>query len=165
MNIILRPATEADLAEILDIVNHAILHTTSNYDYEPHSLKVQTEWFHDKAAHGFPIIVAEYQNKAVGFATYGTFRQKFGYRFTVEHSVYVTDELTGKGIGRQLLSALIERAKTDKYHSMIGVIDKANTDSIGFHERFGFRECGVIKDVAYKFEKWLDVSMMQLVLT
>ena len=164
MNVILRPATEADLPEILDIVNHAILHTTANYDYEPHSLEVQTDWYRDKISHGFPVLVAEFENKAVGFATYGTFRQKFGYRFTVEHSVYVTDKLTGKGIGRQLLTALIELAKKEKYHTMIGVIDKANADSIAFHQQFGFTESGVIKDVAFKFDKWLDVSIMQLIL-
>jgi L-amino acid N-acyltransferase YncA len=162
INATLRPATANDLPEILAIVNHAIAHTTANYDYEPHSMEVQQAWFDEKATSGFPIIVAEYENKAVGFATYGTFRQKFGYRFTVEHSVYVTDKLTGKGIGRKLLAALIEKAKSGKYHMMIGVIDKANTDSIAFHQQFGFTETGVIKEVAFKFGQWLDVSIMQL---
>ena len=164
MEIIIRPATELDVQSILEIVNHAILHTTSNYNYEPQTLEVQREWFRQKQLHDFPVIVAELENEVVGFGAYGTFREKVGYRFTVEHSVYVKDALIGKGIGKLLLTELIRLGKEQGVHVMVGAIDAENTDSIAFHRKFGFTECGVVKEAAWKFERWLDLQFMQLIL-
>jgi L-amino acid N-acyltransferase YncA len=164
MNPTVRPATAADLPEILAIVNHAIQHTTAIYDEEPRTPEMQLAWFEEKMTSGFPVIVAEYQNKVVGFGAYGTFKPKTGYRYTVEHSVYVANHLTGKGIGKMLLGKLIELAKSQNLHVMIGVIDASNTGSIAFHKQFGFVENGVIKEAGFKFGKWLDISIMQLIL-
>ena len=164
MNVIIRNATIEDLPAILEIVNHAILHTTSNYLYEVQTLENQLQWFEEKKSKQFPIIVADYNGTAVGFGTYGTFREKIGYQFTVEHSVYVAPEFIGKGIGKQLLLALIVLAKEEGYHTMIGGIDAANTGSIDFHRKFGFVETGIIKEVGFKFGKWLDLQFMQLIL-
>jgi len=160
----LRIANENDIPAILAIVNHAILHTTANYNYEPQSLEVQTDWFLQKKAHHFPVIVAEIGEKVVGFGSYGTFREKIGYQFTVEHSVYVADEFIGKGIGKLLLSELITLAKAQGMRTMIGAIDAENESSIRFHENFGFTKCGLIKDAAFKFGRWLDLQFMQLLL-
>ena len=164
MNVIIRNANVEDLPQILEIVNHAILHTTSNYLYEVQTLENQLQWFEEKKSKQFPIIVADYNGTAVGFGTYGTFREKIGYQFTVEHSVYVAPEFIGKGIGKQLLLALIVLAKDEGYHTMIGGIDAANTGSIDFHRKFGFVETGIIKEVGFKFGKWLDLQFMQLIL-
>ena len=164
MNVIIRNANVEDLPQILEIVNHAILHTTSNYLYEVQTLENQLQWFEEKKSKQFPIIVADYNGTALGFGTYGTFREKIGYRFTVEHSVYVASEFIGKGIGKQLLLALIVLAKEEGYHTMIGGIDAANTGSIDFHRKFGFVETGIIKEVGFKFGKWLDLQFMQLIL-
>ena len=164
MNIIIRNATIEDLPPILEIVNHAILNTTSNYLYEVQTLENQLQWFEDKKSKQFPIIVADYNGTAVGFGTYGTFREKIGYQFTVEHSVYVAPEFIGKGIGKQLLLALIVLAKEEGYHTMIGGIDAANKGSIAFHRKFGFVETGILKEVGFKFGKWLDLQFMQLIL-
>jgi L-amino acid N-acyltransferase YncA len=164
MNVIIRNATVEDLPQLLEIVNHAILHTTSNYLYEVQTLENQLQWFEEKKSKQFPIIVADYNGTAVGFGTYGTFREKIGYQFTVEHSVYVAPEFIGKGIGKQLLLALIVLAKEEGYHTMIGGIDAANTGSIDFHKKFGFVETGIIKEVGFKFGKWLDLQLMQLIL-
>ncbi len=164
MNIIIRNATIEDVPQILEIVNHAILHTTSNYLYEVQTLENQLQWFEDKKSKKFPIIVADLDENAIGFGTYGTFREKIGYQFTVEHSVYVAPEFIGKGIGKQLLLALIVLAKDEGYHTMIGGIDAANKGSIAFHKKFGFVENGVIKEVGFKFGKWLDLQFMQLLL-
>jgi L-amino acid N-acyltransferase YncA len=164
MNVIIRNATIEDLPAILEIVNHAILHTTSNYLYEVQTVENQLQWFEEKKSKQFPIIVADYNGTAVGFGTYGTFREKIGYQFTVEHSVYVAPEFIGKGIGKQLLLALIVLAKDGGYHTMIGGIDAANTESIDFHRKFGFVETGKIKEVGFKFGKWLDLQFMQLIL-
>jgi L-amino acid N-acyltransferase YncA len=164
MNVIIRNATVEDLPQILEIVNHAILHTTSNYLYEVQTLENQLQWFEEKKSKQFPIIVADYNGTAIGFGTYGTFREKIGYQFTVEHSVYVAPEFIGKGIGKQLLLALIVLAKDEGYHTMIGGIDAANTGSIAFHSKFGFVETGILKEVGFKFGKWLDLQFMQLIL-
>ncbi|MFT3796077.1 GNAT family N-acetyltransferase [Flavobacterium sp.] len=164
MEIIIRPAVIADVPSILDIVNHAILHTTANYNYEPQTLETQLQWFKDKQQHNFPVIVAEFENQVIGYGAYGTFREKIGYQYTVEHSVYVADNHFGKGIGKLLLTELIRLARAQNYHVMIGAIDADNADSIAFHKKFGFEECGVIKQAGFKFGKWLDLLFMQLIL-
>ncbi|MES2544344.1 MAG: N-acetyltransferase family protein [Bacteroidota bacterium] len=164
MNIKIRAAVFSDLDTILEIINHEILNSTSIYDYEPRDFDTQKAWFEDKQKQNFPVIVAEYDKGVIGFATYGTFRFKEGYRFTVEHSVYVSPEFKGKGVGRKLLLHLIELAKEQKLHSMVGVIDSENQGSIKFHETFGFENVGNIKESAYKFDRWLDSIFMQLIL-
>jgi len=164
MNIKLRPATSNDLEKILEIVNHSILHTTANYNYDVQTLEVQTKWFEDKNAKNLPIVVADLDGEVVGFGSYGQFREKIGYQYTVEHSVYVVDHVIGKGIGSQLLTELIRLAKEQGYHCMIGAIDADNAGSIAFHERFGFTAAGTIREVGYKFDHWLDLVFMQLLL-
>ena len=162
-NTIIREAVIEDIPSILKIVNHAIIHTTSNYNYEIQSLAGQTKWFEDKKAKNFPIIVAVSKNEVIGFGTYGTFREKIGYQFTVEHSVYVVENYIGKGVGKLLLKALIELAKSQNIHVMIGAIDAENLSSIAFHEKFGFEVVGNIRQVAFKFDRWLDLVLMQLI--
>lgn len=164
MPIIVRPAALNDLEAILEIVNHAILHTTANYNYEPQTLEVQRQWFLDKRQHGFPVLAAELDGQVVGYGAYGTFREKIGYQYTVEHSVYVRQNHYGKGVGRLLMDELIRLAKAQNLHVMIGAIDAANAESIAFHSKFGFRECGVLHQAGFKFGKWLDLLFMQLVL-
>lgn len=164
MNVTIRPAIPGDVLTILDIVNYSILHTTSNYNYDIQTIEVQNKWFEDKQHHHFPVIVAESNGQVVGFGTYGTFREKIGYQYTVEHSVYVSDAFTGKGIGKLLLTELIQLAKKQGYHNMIGAIDAENYGSIAFHKRFGFVESGIIKEAGFKFNKWLDLLFMQLIL-
>ncbi len=164
MEITIRHAVVADLQSILDIVNHAILHTTANYNYEPQTLEAQLQWFKDKQQHGFPIIVAEFENHVIGFGAFGTFREKIGYQYTVEHSVYVTENHYGKGVGKLLLTELIRLAKSQNFHVMVGAIDADNAESIAFHKKFGFQECGIIRQAGFKFGKWLDLLFMQLVL-
>ena len=164
MNVTIRPATFNDVTAILDIVNYSILHTTANYNYDIQTIEVQNKWFEDKQLHHFPVIVAESNGQVIGYGTYGTFREKIGYQYTVEHSVYVAEKYTGKGIGKLLLQELIQLAKTQGYHTMIGAIDADNLDSIAFHKKFGFVECGIIKEAAFKFNKWLDLLVMQLII-
>ena len=162
MKITLENATENDLQSILDIVNHAILNTTSNYNYEVQTLAQQKEWFLQKQQKSFPVIVAFCDDVIVGFGTYGTFREKIGYQSTVEHSVYVKDNFIGKGIGKILMQHLIHTAKSQNLHVMIGCIDAENKDSIAFHQKFGFEIAGTLPQVAFKFNRWLDLVIVQL---
>jgi len=161
----IRDGVDADLAAILDIVNYSILNSTANYNYDISTDEAQKLWFNDRKSKGFPIIVAVgADNEVLGYASFGTFREKKGYQFTVEHSVYVRHDNVKRGIGKKLLLELINRAKIGGYHNMIGVIDAANEESIQFHKNFGFNVVGNIKEVGYKFDRWLDAVIMSLIL-
>lgn len=164
INLTIRPAKLEDLDKILEIVNHSILHTTANYNYDIQTLEMQTKWFEDKKTKNMPVVVADLNGEVVGFGSYGQFREKIGYQYTVEHSVYVIDNVIGKGIGTKLLTELIRLAKEQGFHVMIGAIDADNTGSIAFHKKFGFTAIGTIREVGYKFDHWLDLVFMQLIL-
>ena len=163
--LVIRDGVEEDLGAILDIVNYSILNSTANYNYDVSTYEAQKLWFDDRKRKGFPIIVAvNTDNEVIGYASYGTFREKKGYQFTIEHSVYVRNDNVKQGIGKKLLSELIIRAKCGGYHNMIGVIDATNEGSIQFHKNFGFNVVGNIKEVGYKFDRWLDAVIMSLIL-
>lgn len=164
MSITIRQATIEDMPSVLEIVNYEILNTTAIWDYDIRTLDQQIAILNEKQEKNFPFVIAEKENKIVGFGTYGTFRFKIGYRFTVEHSVYVHKDFHGNGIGSLLLKELIELAKIQKLHTMIGVIDSENMGSIVFHEKLGFKKVGQIKETGYKFDRWLDSVFMQLLL-
>ena len=160
----IRPYKTEDTQAILEIINHNILHSTSLYDYSVRTFEQQKAILEEKIKKGFPIIVAEKEGEILGFGMYSEFRFREAYQFTVEHSVYVAANHLGKGIGKSLLSELIVLAKAQKLHTMIGVIDSENQNSIAFHEQFGFKIVGVVKESGYKFDRWLDSVFMQLIL-
>jgi L-amino acid N-acyltransferase YncA len=164
MNLHIRYYTEKDIPSILAIINENILHSTSLYDYEPRTLEKQTALLAEKCNKNFPVIVAEINGKLAGFGMYGEFRFRDAYRFTVEHSVYVSADFKGKGVGSELLQTLIQLAKQQGLHTMVGVIDAENLNSIRFHEKFGFEKVGVIKESGFKFGRWLDSVFMQKML-
>lgn len=164
MEIKIRSYRLEDIQIILDIINYNILHSTALYDYNIRGYEVQKEILIDKTSKGFPVIVAEVEGQVVGFGMYSEFRFKEANKFTVEHSVYVSNEFHGKGIGKVLLSELIVLAKKQGLHTMIGVIDSENQSSVNFHEKFGFQNVGIIKEVAFKFDRWLHSVLMQLML-
>lgn len=164
MSVIIRPYEVKDTQAILDIINFNIINSTALYDYNIRTLEQQKLIFEDKTTKGFPVIIAEIDNVVVGFGMYSEFRFREAYKFTVEHSVYVNQNFHGKGIGKILLQELINRAKEQKLHTMIAVIDEENQSSIEFHEKFGFKIVGVIKESGYKFDRWLHSVFMQLIL-
>lgn len=160
----LRHATRDDVPAMLDIYNHAVLHTTASYDLEPVTLESRLDWFDHKTQDGWPVLVALNGSGVVGWATFGPFREKAGYRYSVEHSVYVRDGLRGAGIGQQLMQTLIAEAHTRGYHTMLGGVDADNTASLAFHERLGFTQVAHIRQVGRKFDRWLDLVFMQRML-
>ena len=161
----IRTATEKDLPVMLEIYNDIILNTTAVYDYEPHTLAMRIDWFEAKKAQSFPVFVAEEKGKIGGFSSIGPFRNWAAYKHTVENSVYVASGQRGKGIGKLLLQPLIDAAKKLEMHTIIAGIDSTNDASIILHQRFGFIEVAHFKQVGYKFNKWLDLIFMQLMLT
>jgi L-amino acid N-acyltransferase YncA len=160
-----RRAEQGDLSQIQEIFNYAIEHTTALYEYELRNTEFVENWFLQKQKDGFPVLVFLEEEKVVGFGTYGKFRPHAAYKFTIEHSLYVHPEHFGKGYGKQILNALIELAKEENYHTMIGGIDSANETSIRLHEKYGFEKTAELKQVGYKFERWLDLTFMQLLLS
>ena len=150
---------------ILRIFNEAIVTSTALYEYKPRTPEIMRAWFENKRRGSFPVIVAEDDHgKLLGFGSYGTFRAFPGYKYTVEHSVYVDARARGRGIGRALLQELIRLAQKNNYHVLIGVIDTTNAASIRLHESVGFTRCGHVRDVGFKFGRWLDVAFYQLIL-
>lgn len=164
MEIKIRDYQIQDCKAIIEIINDAILNSTVLYDYNIRTLNTQEAIFEEKLQKGFPVIVAEMNNEVVGFGYYSEFRFREAYKFTVEHSVYANKNAIGKGIGKLLLNELIERAKKQNLHTMIGVIDSENTNSIDFHKKFGFEEVGFIKESGYKFDRWLHSVLVQKML-
>ncbi len=150
---------------ILDILNEAIVHSTALYDYVPRPLASMDAWFATKQALGFPVIgVVDDDGALLGFATYGVFRERPAYKYSVEHSVYVQADHRGRGIGVVLMNALIDAARERGVHVMVGGIDVGNRASIVMHERLGFVHAGTIREAGFKFGRWLDVGFWQLVL-
>jgi L-amino acid N-acyltransferase YncA len=152
-------------AQILSIFNEAIVNSTALYDYQPRTVEMIRAWFEAKAQGNFPVIGVEDDGGGLmGFASFGSFRSWPAYKYTVEHSVYVDARHRGRGIGRRLLEEVIQAARAQDYHVLIGAIDAANQPSRTLHERLGFTHCGDLHQVGFKFGRWLDLSFYQLVL-
>jgi L-amino acid N-acyltransferase YncA len=164
MKIKIRPYQIEDTQAILDIINYNILNSTALYDYNVRTYEQQKAILEEKINKNFPVIVAIEDGKVVGFGMYSEFRFREAYKNTVEHSVYVNKDYHGKGIGKLLLQELIQLAKGQKLHTMIAVIDSENQSSVEFHEKFGFKTVGIIKESGYKFDRWLHSVFMQLIL-
>ncbi|MFT3804352.1 MAG: GNAT family N-acetyltransferase [Burkholderiaceae bacterium] len=156
--------TEAEHATaILAILNEAIVNSTALYDYVPRQPAAMASWFATKRANGFPVVGAvDEAGELMGFVSYGSFRPFPAYKYTVEHSVYVHHEHRGKGLGRMLLTEIIERARRSDLHVLVGCIDASNQASIVLHERLGFVRTGTFPQVGFKFGRWLDAAFYQL---
>lgn len=150
---------------ILDIFNEAIANSTALYDYKQRSAQDMVAWFDGKSRKHYPVIGAENDaGELMGFASYGQFRERPAYKYTVEHSVYVDTRFRGQGVGRRLLEAVIREAEIQDYHVMVGGIDASNTVSIKLHESLGFTACGIVRQAGFKFGRWLDLAFYQLIL-
>jgi phosphinothricin acetyltransferase len=158
----LREAKEQDICEMLDIYNHAIIHTTAVYDYTPHTFEDQKHWYQKKMENKYPIFVYEENGNVAGFATFGPFRDWPAYQYTIEHSVHINPDYKQKGIGTKLLNALIKAALQMNYVTLIAGIDDSNIASIKLHEKLGFTYSGTITKAGYKFDRWLDLAFYQL---
>lgn len=152
-------------AEILAILNEAIANSTALYDYHPRPLSAMDAWFDAKEQGRYPVIGAiDGSGQLLGFASYGQFRTWPAYKYSVEHSLYVAAGQRGRGIGKALLAGIIEQARRQQYHNVIGGIDAENATSIALHERFGFERCGLVRHAGFKFGRWLDLAFYQKLL-
>jgi len=154
-------ATLQDIPQILEIVNHYIANDSCIYDIDPRTIEKQIEWFENQMIQQYPVIVAKQDDQVLGFASYSQYRPKVGYRFSMEHSIYLHPAFGQKGIGTLLMTSLISIAKEKNIHILIGGIDASNLGSIQFHEKFGFQIVGRMNEVGFKFNRWLDLIWMQ----
>ena len=159
-----RLAQLKDLPAISEIYNDAVLNTTASYDYEPRDMKHRLAWYELHQKQDLPVFVAENEKGVVGWSSLSKYHDRMGYRFTVEDSVYIAEPHRGKGIGKALLAPLIQAARQRDLRAIIGAIDADNQASIRLHARFGFEKVGHFKKVGFKFERWLDVVYMELLL-
>ena len=165
MDYFIKSCNEAQLSGILEMFNDAIINTTSVYDYKPRTMEFMSEWYNSKLKSHFPIIgLFDSQDDLLGFGTYGSFRSRPAYKYSIEHSIYVRHDMRGKGYGKILLHEIINTAIKENYHVLVGGIDADNKISIKFHEKMGFEYAGTIKHAGYKFGKWLNLSFYQLIL-
>jgi phosphinothricin acetyltransferase len=158
---LIRDATNADLPEILSIYNDVVNATTAIYDERASTFDERRTWFEDRRRLGFPVLVADSRDEVVGFSSFGEWRSRWGYRYTVEHSVHVRADRRGQGFGRALIEALFPHAAALGMHVMMAHIDSEATASLRLHEKLGFESVGTFHQVAHKFDRWLDVVAMQ----
>jgi phosphinothricin acetyltransferase len=155
-------ATEADLAECQSIYAHHVLAGTGTFEEIPPSLEELTARYHANIGAGWPWLVARDASGVLGYGYYAQFRARAAYRFCAEDSVYVRESVRGQGVGKAIVAALLDHARSAGVTEMLALIgDSENTGSIGVHASLGFKPVGTMRRVGWKFERWLDVVIMQ----
>ena len=164
---IIRDAVDDDMPDIRDLYNALIATTTVAWTESLQTLRQRRAWFRRQQTSGYPVLVAEDDGDVIGFAAYGSFRGSGkwpGYRHTVEHTIHVRRSHWRSGVGRALLEALIQRAQAAGVHVMVGAVDGDNLASIRFHERLGFSIVATMPEVGRKFDRWLDLVLVQRII-
>ena len=159
---LIRAATEADVPEIQSIYAHHVLYGTGTFEEEPPSVEEMESRFRKVLDRGWHWLAAADATGVLGYAYYTQFRDRSAYRFCVENSIYVRENVRGQGVGKALVAALIGLATEAGARQMIAVIgDSENTGSIGVHASLGFKNAGILRAAGIKFGRWLDVVYMQ----
>lgn len=161
-DVAIRPAQVADLGAVQAIYALEVTEGTASFELEPPDRAEIARRFQAVTGQGWPYLVAERNDRILGYAYVGPYRPRPAYRFTVEDSVYIAREARRLGIGRRLLDALIERTVAAGGRQMVAIIgDSAHIASVRLHERAGFRLVGTLENVGFKFDRWLDTVIMQ----
>ena len=153
-----------DVPAIVEIYNQSVMVNTASADCEPTTLEARLAWFTLLTELELPILVAKHGQEVVAWGALNPYSSKSGYRFTADDSIYVDLAWTGKGLGKKLLSALIEAGKARGLHSIVASIATENVVSVRLHEQLGFVICARYSELFFKFDRWLDVVHMQLML-
>jgi L-amino acid N-acyltransferase YncA len=159
-----REAVEADLPAIVELQNALLSTTTVEWTETPHTVSVRADWFRRQRARHYPVLVAVAAGEVVGWCSFGDFRDTTkwpGYRYTVEHTIHVREDNWGNGVGRSLMTSLLESAQSLGKHVMVGAVTAENEAPIRFHERLGFVEVARMPQVGVKFGRWLDLALLQ----
>ncbi|MBA1276704.1 GNAT family N-acetyltransferase [Stutzerimonas stutzeri] len=164
-NVQIRDALDADLDGILQIYNDAVQNSTAIWNDRTVDLANRRAWLAERHEQRYPVLVAvDDEQRVAGYASFGPWRPHDGFRHTVENSVYVGPGQRGSGIGRSLMQALIQRARQLDKHVMVAAIESENRASIHMHQQLGFIHVGQMRQVGCKFDRWLDLTVMQLTL-
>ncbi|WP_269513333.1 GNAT family N-acetyltransferase [Brevundimonas subvibrioides] len=160
----IREATPSDLPAITALYGREVLTGTATFELDPPSLAEMTARFEAVRARGLPWFVAAIDGAFAGYAYASPFRPRPAYRYGVEGSIYVEADARGRGVGRALLTALVDRVRAMGLRHVIGAISDSATSeaSIALHQRLGFRQVGTYAQVGWKFDRWIDVHLMQL---
>ena len=161
----IRDAALPDIAQITDIYNSIVLSPTAIYNDQPATVEDRADWWLRRVEKGFPVIVAAEGPAILGFGSFGEFRTWPGYRFTVEGTVHIREDVRGHGVGSQLLAELITRARALGKHMMVAGVDSGNHASLRFLERHGFVPAGQLREVGFKFGRHLTLNFLQYQLT
>lgn len=164
MTATVRDARKADLPAVTDLYGREVLHGTATFELDPPSLAEMTARFEAVRGKSLPWLIAEIDGAFAGYAYASPFRPRPAYRYGVEDSIYVEETARGHGVGRLLLATLIERLRAMGLRHVIGAISDSATSaaSIRLHRALGFRDVGAYRQVGWKFDRWLDVTLMQL---
>jgi phosphinothricin acetyltransferase len=159
----IRASIESDIPAITAIYRHHVLHGTGTFEIDPPSEQDMTARRADVLSRGLPYLVAEGKDSQIlGFSYANWFKPRPAYRFSAEDSIYVADGARGQGLGRLLLQALSDQAQAAGVRKLLAVIgDSANAGSIGVHRAAGFSEIGVMRSMGWKFDRWLDIVLME----
>ena len=161
-SLLIRPSTIDDLPAITAIYAQAVLHGTGTFELDPPDLPEMARRRDDVLSKGLPWLLAQTQGQVLGYAYANHFRPRRAYRFCLEDSIYLHPDARGHGVGRVLLAELIGRCEAAGARQMLAVIgDAANAGSISVHAALGFEHTGVLKASGWKFDRWLDVVLMQ----
>ena len=160
----LRAATVEDTPAILDIYNHQVLTSTATFDLVPRTLEEQRSWLTERSGAHVVLVAVGDGGELAGFGALSPYRERAGYATTVEDSVYVAESHQGRGVGRLLLEALVERARSHGFHALMAKIVGGHEASIGLHRTCGFELVGREREVGRKFGRWLDVVLMERLL-
>lgn len=159
---LLRPSRDEDLQAIAEIYADAVLHGTGTFELDVPDVAEMARRRADVLSKGLPWLVAECEGQVMGYAYANHFRPRLAFRFCVEDSIYLHPDAKGRGLGTMLLTELMARCEAAGARQMVAVIgDSQNLGSVGVHRRLGFEHLGVIRSAGWKFERWLDVVMMQ----
>jgi L-amino acid N-acyltransferase len=161
----IRDAVQEDFEQITAIYNDVLTHSTAIYSDRPATVEERISWWRSRIAQRYPVLVAADGARIAGFATFGDFRSWPGYRFTVEGTVHIHSDSRGKGVGTDLLKAILAHAQRMEKHVMIAGVDSENVASLRFLERFGFERAGQLREVGYKFDRFLDLVFLQYWIT
>jgi phosphinothricin acetyltransferase len=162
MNVAIRPSQDRDIADIAAIYRHHVLHGVASFEDVPPDEDEVAQRRRDVLALKLPYLVAERTGRVVGYCYASLYRTRSAYRFTLEDSIYVDAAETGRGIGRALLSTLVEQCCELGYRQMVAVIGGSDQwPSIRLHEALGFTRAGLLSAVGFKFGEWIDCVLMQ----
>lgn len=158
----IRPGRVDDMGDVTAIYDHHVCHGLASFEYDPPDLAEMTRRFEDLDGRGYPYFAAEKNGRIVGYSYAGPFRNRPGYRYSLECTVYMHPDEGGQGIGYKLLIAVVEKATDLGYRQMFAVIgDTENLASIRVHEKAGFRHCGILEASGLKLGRWVNSVYMQ----